>query len=80
MPIKILKKIFKKDTGDTASMQAKERLTLTLAHERTTNIEYIEDLKRDILEVVKKYTNSPEVSFKSKSNKNVNSIEIDVKL
>jgi cell division topological specificity factor len=78
--MKFLRKIFEREnTGNPGSI-AKDRLTLILAHERTANIAYIDDLKRDILEVIKKYTTPSNVSFRTDSHKDIDSIEIDIKL
>jgi len=75
----MFKKIFGLETNKEAG-EAKKRLTLILAHERTANIEYIDDLKRDIMEVIKKYTTPSDVSFKTQSHADIDSIEIDIKL
>lgn len=73
-------KIFKTNTQESAEATAKERLTLILAHERTSNIEYIDDLKRDIMEVLERYTTPSDVSFRTSSHDNTDSLEIDIKL
>lgn len=78
--MKIFRKIFKHDQADKPNKTAKERLTLTLAHERTSNIEFIDELKKDILEVIKKHTQPSNVSFKTNSNKDINALEIEIKL
>ena len=78
--MKIFRKIFKSNNLKQPNELAKERLTLTLAHERTSNIVFIDELKKDILAVIEKHTKPSDVSFKTNSNNDINSLEIEIKL
>ena len=51
-----------------------------LATERSVNLPYMEEMQREILEVVKKYTKSSRVNVKTDSNQNINALEIEVLL
>ena len=78
---KILKLLGKEEQPASAKNMAKDRLTLILAHERTSNIEFIEDLKRDIMEVMKKYNKeNTDVSFKTSKNNDISALEIEIKI
>lgn len=68
---------FKKNSS---ASRAKNRLSLMLATERSVNLPYMEDMQREILEVVKKYTKSSRVNVKTDSNQNINALEIEVLL
>ena len=57
---------------------ARNRLSLMLAHERSVNIPYMEDMQREILEVVQKYTKSSQVHIKTDSNQNINTLEVEI--
>ncbi len=60
---------------------AKDRLTVMLAHERAECVApYIDDLKRDIIEVLRKYTKSGDVNIKSEKNQNIDMLEIEIQL
>ncbi len=68
----------KKKSSATA---AKDRLTVMLAHERAEcAVPYIDDLKRDILEVLRKYTKNGEVNIKTEKNQNIDMLEIEIQL
>jgi len=72
--------LFKREKSNSKE-QAKNRLTLILAHERTSNIEFIDDLKRDIMEVIQKYNKEPEdVVFKTSENRDISALEIEIKI
>ncbi len=66
----------KKKTAHTA----KNRLSLMLATERSVRLPYMEEMQREILEVVKKYTKSSKVNIRTDSNQNINALEIEVVL
>ncbi len=70
---------FKKQNSATI---AKNRLTLVLAHERSTNLPYINEMRNEIIAVIKKYTNANEnkINFKTDSNQNINMLEIEITL
>ncbi|HIP47084.1 MAG TPA: cell division topological specificity factor MinE [Campylobacterales bacterium] len=61
---------------------AKARLKVMLATERADcHIPYLEDLKREILEVVKKYTGSTsDVNIKTEKNDDVDMLELEIAL
>ena len=58
--------------------EAKNRLLVALAHDRTSNIPYIEEMKNEILAVIRKYTQTNKIDIKTDSNKNVNMLEIEI--
>lgn len=60
--------------------QARERLKLVLSHERCANIPYIEDMKREILQVVQKYTRSEQVNISTRTSNNTNMLEVEITL
>ncbi len=60
---------------------AKDRLTLMLAHERADcAVPYMDDLKRDLLEVIQKYTKTGNVNIKTEQNQNIDMLEIEIQL
>lgn len=61
---------------------AKARLKVMLATERADcHIPYLEDLKREILEVVKKYTgSSSDVNIKTEKNDDIDMLELEITL
>ncbi len=65
---------------NTPANIAKDRLTFMLAHERSVKIPYIEEMKQEILEVVRKYTHSDKISIKADSNQNINTLEVEITL
>ncbi|OBV29863.1 cell division topological specificity factor MinE [Helicobacter sp. CLO-3] len=68
----------KKNSAQTAA----DRLTLVLAHERSVKIPYMDDMKREIIEVVRKYTQSDNISVRpnSDSNQDISTLEIEITL
>lgn len=65
---------------NTPASKAVSRLNIILSHERSINIPYLEEMKRDIEDVIRKYTRSKEISFKSDSNQGISILEIEIKL
>ncbi|MGX3011292.1 cell division topological specificity factor MinE [Helicobacter sp. 23-1044] len=67
--------------GDSAKI-AKNRLSIVLATERSTNLPYINEMRNEIIEVIKKYTGAgtQNIHFKTDSNQNINMLEIEIKL
>ena len=64
-----------------SAIVAKDRLKIMLAHERINcNLPYLEDLKNDIIAVIKKYTNIENVKITSENSKNIDVLEIDIVL
>lgn len=67
---------------ENSAQMAKNRLTLVLAHERSTNLPYINEMRSEIVEVIKKYTGAgtQQINFKTDSNQNMNMLEIEITL
>lgn len=64
----------------TASM-AKDRLSIMLAHERAANsFPFLEDMRNDIIAVIKKYTVVENVSIKTEQNQNIDILEVEITL
>ena len=64
-----------------SASKAKDRLTIMLAHERADcAVPYLDDLKMDLLEVIKKYTQVKEINIKTENNQNVDMLEIEIQL
>lgn len=61
---------------------AKNRLSIVLAHERSTNLPYLDKMRTEIVEIIKKYTGAGEnsINFKADSNQNMNMLEIEITL
>ena len=75
----LFQKIFggKKPTASTA----RDRLMVTLAHERAQNsFPFMEELRKDLLEVVKKYVEVEDVKITTEQNQNIDMLEIDISL
>ncbi len=66
---------------NTAKM-ASNRLSIVLAHERSANLPYLNDMRNEIVAVIKKYTGAGEnnINFKTDSNQNMNMLEIEITL
>ena len=68
-------------TKRKSAVVAKDRLKIMLSHERVNcNLPYLEDLRNDIIEVIKKYTKVEDVKIKSENSKNLDILEIDIVL
>jgi cell division topological specificity factor len=66
---------------ESAASVARDRLLVTLSKERaSTAFPYMDDLRRDIIEVLKKYTDVKEVNITSEKNQNIDTIAIDIEL
>ncbi|ETD22226.1 MULTISPECIES: cell division topological specificity factor MinE [Helicobacter] len=63
---------------DNSARVATDRLQLILAHERTAKIPYMEQMKQEILAVVKKYTNTDNISIKADSNQDISTLEVEI--
>lgn len=64
---------------ETSANKAKDRLKLVLAHERGANaLPYMEDMRREIIEVIKKYTNVKDVQISAEKNQGVDVLELEV--
>ena len=76
----LFERIFGKKKDNSANI-ARDRLTLMLAHERADcAVPYLDDLKNELLAVVKKYTKTGGVSIKTEQNQNVDMLEIEIQL
>ncbi|TLD84411.1 cell division topological specificity factor MinE [Helicobacter sp. MIT 11-5569] len=64
----------------SSAQEAKDRLTLILAHERAINVPYMDAMKQEILEVIKKYTKAQKIDIKTDSNQNFNTLEVEILL
>ena len=74
----LMNRFFKRKNFTTAE-KAKERLKIILAKERTsTSFAFMDDMRRDILEVMKKYIDVQEVSIKSEQNDEVDLLEVEI--
>jgi len=65
---------------NTASV-AKDRLKVMLSHERVNcKLPYLNDMRNDIIEVIKKYTAVEDVKISSHSNQNIDMLEVEITL
>ncbi|MCH5323325.1 MAG: cell division topological specificity factor MinE [Helicobacter sp.] len=74
----LIEKIF--NPKKTSAKEAKDRLMLILASERAVNVPYMEMMKQEILEVIKKYTNAQKIDIRADSNQNFNTLEVEILL
>ena len=64
----------------TASV-AKDRLTIMLSHERAScKLPYLDDLRNDLISVIKKYTKVEDVKITSHNNQNIELLEVEIVL
>lgn len=64
----------------TASV-AKDRLKIMLSHERVNcKLPYLNDMRNDIIEVIKKYTDVEDVKISSNNNQNIDMLEVEITL
>ena len=62
----------------TASI-AKDRLTIMLSHERAScKLPYLDDLRNDLIAVIRKYTKVEDVKITSTHNQNIELLEVEV--
>jgi len=60
---------------------ARDRLKLMLAHERADcAVPYLDDLKKDLLKVIQKYTTVKDVTIKSEKNQDIDLLEVEIQL
>jgi len=77
----LFERIFGTKRKDDSANKAKARLKVMLATERADcNIPYLEDLKREILDIVKKYTNTGDVNIKTEKQNNIDMLELEISL
>ncbi len=73
----LIEKLFGKKKS-TASV-AKDRLTIMLAHERVNcKLPYLDDLRNDLIEVIKKYTSVDDVKITSHNNQTIDMLEVEI--
>ena len=64
---------------ESSASVARDRLKLVLAHERASNaLPYMEDMKAEIMEVIKKYTKVKDIHISSQSNQNIDVLEMEI--
>lgn len=66
--------------NDGSARTARDRLKIVLAHERSVKLPYMEDMKREILEVVQKYTKASKIDIRADSNQNIDTLEVEILL
>jgi len=65
----------------TSADTARDRLSIMLSHERAANsFPFLDDMKNDIIEVIKKYTSVDNVSIKTDQNQNIDILEVEITL
>ncbi|MBV5279043.1 MAG: cell division topological specificity factor MinE [Campylobacteraceae bacterium] len=65
----------KKSTANVA----KDRLKIMLSHERTScKLPYLDDLRNDLIAVIRKYTKVEDVKITSHNNENIELLEVEV--
>jgi len=58
---------------------AKDRLMMMLAYERaTTKIENLDEMKKDLINVVRKYLSVRDIYIKSNSNQEIETLEVEI--
>ncbi|MCK4277917.1 MAG: cell division topological specificity factor MinE [Desulfurellaceae bacterium] len=67
---------------EKSSKVARERLQIVLAHERTLNIPFMENLKKDLLQVIAKYVDIDKENIEVKMNRldNMEILDINIPL
>lgn len=64
---------------ETSASVARDRLKLVLAHERASNaLPYMDEMKAEIMEVIKKYTQVRDIHISSQSNQNIDILEMEI--
>lgn len=73
----LLSSIFGKK--ESSASVARDRLKLVLAHERASNaLPYMDEMKAEIMEVIKKYTQVRDIHISSQSNQNIDVLEMEI--
>ncbi|NPA55562.1 MAG: cell division topological specificity factor MinE [Epsilonproteobacteria bacterium] len=63
----------------SSAKTAKDRLMMVLEYERaSTKINNIEQMKQDIIEVIKKYVKVKDINIKNHSNQDFNALELEI--
>ena len=64
---------------ETSANVARDRLKLVLAHERASNaLPYMDEMKAEIMEVIKKYTKVKDIQITSQNNQNIDVLEMEI--
>ena len=70
--------IFKKKKSKDV---AKDRLMMMLAYERAnTKIDNLDEMKKELINVVKKYLNVKDIHIKTSSNQDIETLEVEIVL
>ena len=65
----------------TSASIAKDRLVMTLAHERAgTTVPDMDEMKKELIQVIRKYVKVRDITIKSERNHNIDMLEIDVSI
>jgi cell division topological specificity factor len=73
----LFERIFGKKEG--SANKAKDRLKLMLACERAEcSVPYLDDLKKDMLKVIQKYTKVGDINIRAENNQNVDMLEVEI--
>ncbi|NPA11896.1 MAG: cell division topological specificity factor MinE [Epsilonproteobacteria bacterium] len=68
--------IFKKKKSKEV---AKDRLMMMLAYERAnTKIDNLDNMKQELIEVVKKYLKIKDIAIKTSSNQDIETLEVEI--
>ena len=68
--------IFKKKKSKDV---ARDRLMMMLAYERAnTKIENLDEMKKELIDVVKKYLNIKDIHIKTNSNQDLETLEVEI--
>jgi cell division topological specificity factor len=64
---------------ENSASKAKDRLKMMLAYERAEcAMPYLDDLKKDMLEVIQKYTKVGDINIKTENNHNIDMLEVEI--
>ncbi|WP_163498637.1 cell division topological specificity factor MinE [Helicobacter suis] len=66
--------------GSNSAGVAKDRLRLVLACDRSMRLPYIEEMKKEILAVVQKYTQTSKIDVRANSNHDIDTLEVEIVL
>jgi len=64
-----------------SASSAKDRLKIMLAHERAENsFPFMDDLRKDLMEVIKKYTAVEDIKITTEKNQDIDLLEVEIVL
>lgn len=72
----LLDKIF--GAKKTSAQEAKDRLMLVLASERAVNVPFLDEMKKELIAVIQKYTKAEKIDIKTDSNQHFNTLEVEI--